>query len=339
MANLQAEIEGRERLIGLRPQTTTLAQSELIELVALRGEILGRVKDYQWCADKAEQLTLDAPTDGAAFVARSRARARFHRFTDALADLDEAQCLGADPGMLDADRASIFQALGRYGRALTLYKEALARRGDYSAFGALATLHADRGEVEPAEQLFDRARAQYRGVSPIPVALLEFQRGHMWLARGDLSRARMWLESATRRLPDYATAQGHLAEIEAALGDIEAAIARLLPLTTSSDDPDYAASLARILKEAGREQAALEWRDRAEARYEGLVARYPEAFADHAAEFWLAGGADSERALELARSNLELRQTARARELFTRAWTRAVDGPGRSHTRVSERSV
>ena len=43
-------------------------------------------------------------------------------------------------------------------------------------------------------------------------------------------------------------AQGHLGELEAELGDIETAIGRLYPLATASDDPDYAAQLARILK-------------------------------------------------------------------------------------------
>ena len=66
---------------------------------------------------------------------------------------------------------------------------------------------------------------------------------------------------------------------------------------------------------------------RAAARYDELVARHPEAFADHAAEFWLAAGADPHRALSLASRNLEVRQTPRAHELFCRA-TRAVDGLG-----------
>ena len=60
------------------------------------------------------------------------------------------------------------------------------------------------------------------------------------------------------------------------------------------------------------------------ARYDELVARHPEAFADHAAEFWLDTGTDPHRALSLARRNLEVHQTPRAHDLFSRA-TRAVD--------------
>jgi hypothetical protein len=58
---------------------------------------------------------------------------------------------------------------------------------------------------------------------------------------------------------------------------------------------------------------------RAEARYDELVARHPKAFAHHAAEFWLEAGDDPHRALRLARTNLDVRQSPRAYELFKRA--------------------
>ena len=97
------------------------------------------------------------------------------------------------------------------------------------------------------------------------------------------------------------------------------AIARLRPLALASDDPDYATQLARILGDAGHTEEAQTWRGRAEARYDELLARHPDAFADHAAEFWLTIGGDPDRALRLARQNLALRQTPRARALVRRS--------------------
>ncbi len=324
LVNLQAQIEGQER----RARTGLLTisdQAELIELVVLRGHVLGCIADYEWAEERAEQLTRDAPADGVAFLARARTRATFHRFTDTLTDLERAQRLGADPAVVGAERAAIFQAVGRYDEALTFFREAVERRADFASSGALATLHAERGETAAAERFFDESRERYRGVSPFPVALLDFRRGVMWLAQGDLRRARIWLGVAQCHLPAYAPAQGHLAEVEAALGETDSAVARLRPLTISSDDPDYAAQLARILSEVGRVDEAQGWRARAAARYDELAARHLEAFADHAAEFWLEAGADPHRALWLARKNLELRQTPRARELLSRAML-AADG-------------
>ena len=317
MINLQAQIDGLEQLLA-GGRAAIGVQAELIELVALRGQVLGRICDYEWAEERAEQLTRDAPADGMALVARARARSRFHRFADALADLDAAQRVGAAPSLVNAERAGVFQAIGRYEAALTIYREAAKGRADVTVLWALASLHAERGEIVAAEQLFDESRSRYRGVSPFPLALLDFQRGLMWLAQGDLHRALAWFEAAVRRVPAYAPAQGHLAEVEAALGEPEAAIARLLPLTASSDDPDYMASLTRILGDAGRAEEAAEWRDKTAACYDALMARHPEAFADHAAEFWLDAG-DGARARRLAQMNLEVRQTPRAHELLARA--------------------
>jgi tetratricopeptide (TPR) repeat protein len=189
--------------------------------------------------------------------------------------------------------------------------------------------------VATAEHLFDESRDHYHGVSPFPLAQLDFRRALMWHAQGDLPRARRWLGAAHRRLPDYAPAQGHLAEVEAALGETDSAIARLPPLSIPSDDPDYAAQLARVLSEVGRVEEAREWRARAAARYDELLARHPEAFADHAAEFWLQAGADPHRALSLATMNLEVRRTPRAHELLFRAAS-AVEG-ARPRSLISHR--
>ena len=324
LTNLQAQIDGQQRH-ALAGGLDVDGQATLIELVTLRGQILGCIADYEWAHARAEQLTHDRPADGDALLARARARATLHRFTEALGDLDEAQRLGADPAVVDADRAGLLQAVGRYDDARTLMREAVKRRADFASLAALASLCAENGDVGTAEQLFDQSRDRYRGVSPIPLAQLHFRRAKMWLSQGDLPRGRRWLSAAHRRLPAYAPVQGHLAEVEAALGETDSAIARLQPLTISSDDPDYPAQLARILTEVGRVDEARQWRARAATRYDELVARHPEAFADHAAEFWLDAGADPHRALSLARRNLEVRQTPRVHDLFSRA-TRAVDG-------------
>jgi len=45
------------------------------------------------------------------------------------------------------------------------------------------------------------------------------------MEHGELRRARAWCDAAVRRLPAYVPAQGHLAELDAALGDTAAAIA------------------------------------------------------------------------------------------------------------------
>jgi tetratricopeptide (TPR) repeat protein len=152
-----------------------------------------------------------------------------------------------------------------------------------------AVLEAEHGKVTEAERLFTEAR-RYRGVSPFPVASLDFGRGLMWLGQRDLHTARAWFDAAVQRVPAYAPALGHRAKVDAALGARDAAIDRLRPLAVSSDDPEYAASLASVLSDAGQPLEAEQWCMSAAARYDELVVPHPEAFVDHAAEFWLTVG-------------------------------------------------
>jgi tetratricopeptide (TPR) repeat protein len=314
VANLEARIHGQ-----VARALTIAERAELVELFALRGHVLGSIADAERAAAMADELVRQAPSDARSFVARARMSGGFHRLAPALADLDTAAALGGDRADLDAERGAIYQALGRYDEALAIRRLALDSHADFGALAALAGIYGERGEMDEAERWFSAATRRYRATSPFPPAMLELQRGKLWIEHGDLRRARACCDAAVRRLPAYVPAQGHLAELDAALGETSEAIARLRPLALASDDPDYATQLARILGDAGQTEEAQTWRRRAEARYDELLARHQDAFADHAAEFWLTIGGDPERALRLARHNLSLRQTPRARALVRRA--------------------
>ena len=318
LLNLQAQIEGLEPDVG-RAHASVERRVAFIELITLRGLILGHIADYQKAEETAEQLVLDASTDGSAFVARARTRGVFHRFTDALDDLDRAEQLSLDSETTNGERAAVLQAVGRYAEAIAIREEAAERRPSFANVAALVGLHAERGDFDEAERMYAESRRRYHGVSPFPLALLDFQLGLTLMNEGRLDDARPLFDAARCRVPAFAPAQGHLAEVEAEMGESESAVARLHSLTATSDDPDYAAQLARILGDVGRADEARHWCRLAAARYDELVASYPEAFADHAAEFWLAAGADPDKAFRLARINLEVRKTPRAYALLAQA--------------------
>lgn len=328
VGNLDAQIAGTERL-GRTRALSVKERASQAELLAQRGQILGRVSDYEAAEAIAESLVQEAPRDPIVWLTRAASRVTFHRFGDALADLDEAERAGASSGARDALRAGILQATGKEAEAMAIRGRLSEAHPDVLTLGAEATLRAARGELDEATRLFAAAIARYRDVSPFPVAWVEFQHGLVWMREEQYAKARELLSSAHRRLPQHVQARGHLAEVEAALGNVDAAVALLQPLAETSEDPDFAAQLARILIEAGRADAAAPWRTRAAARYDELMARHPEAYADHAAEFWLAAGNEPARALAYAERNLTLRPTVRAWELVLRA-ARATDDEDRA---------
>ena len=314
----QAQIESLERQEPLG-RLTSRGLSELVDHLILRAHLLGRIVDYERASALAEPFVREASADALAFLVRARTRACLHRFTEALADLDAADYLGHTGAELAAERAAVFQAVGRYDEALALRRAAVERHADFESLGGLAVLQGERGEIAEAVRLFDESRARFRGVSPFGLAQLEFQYGHLWHRERDLNRAREWYMAALQRLPVYVPAEGHLAEIDAAQGERQTAIASFRRLASASDDPEYPAQLSHLLSQVGQTDEAAAWRAKAEARYDELLARHPAAFADHAAAFWLAAGGNPQRAIPLARLNAENRPTPRAQRLLTRA--------------------
>jgi tetratricopeptide (TPR) repeat protein len=160
------------------------------------------------------------------------------------------------------------------------------------------------------------------------VAWLEFQEGLLWESAGNLERAGQSWAAAHARLPAYSAAATHLAEVEAAAGRTEKAIALLRPVLERSDDPEYVAQLAGLLRSSGKEPEAQQLLARAKAGFEHWAARHPLAFADHAARFWLGLGADPNKALALAEANLSARRTVEALELYSEA-VKAADAKPR----------
>jgi Flp pilus assembly protein TadD len=315
LGNLDAMMAAQEHLLsrGAGPRVA------LVELLQARAQILGTVRDYDRAETLAEEAVALAPRDAEARIARASVRASLHRFDEALADLSQAAAQGAD---IDAPRAAIFQARGDLQAALALRTSAVGRFAGTTAVGALAAAEAAAGDAAAAERDFDRAERAYRDVSPFPPAWIDFQRGLARERRADFAGAKAAYLAALARLPRHAAAAGHLAGIFAIEGNLSRAEELLLPLA-ALDDPEYEGQLAAVLSRRDAANAA-RLRTDAAARYEALLARHPEAFADHAARFYLPF--DPARALSLARVNLAVRQTWEAFDLALSAAVAARDG-------------
>ena len=128
------------------------------------------------------------------------------------------------------------------------------------------------------------------GVSPLPCGQLLFEWGVSAMRRGDLDRAEAIFVELDAILPAHVPGRGHRAEVALARGQLDVAAALITPLLETSDDPEYRAIHAEILAARGEREAALREAERAAAAYELLLARRPEAYADHAAAFFMGIG-------------------------------------------------
>lgn len=326
VANLSASIGGLKLRCSERASFEGLLA--LSTLLFLRGDLLGRIRDH----DRAEAVGVracgTAPGTAKALHLCARLAVRFHRFEEGKALLDQALAAGHPQQEIDSEKAALLQATGRYRDALALRERMAKDVPAIHTLGALASLLAEMGEWQAAEEGYTAALGADRGVSPIPCAQLLFEWAVSAMHRSELERADEIFAQLDAILPEHVPARGHRAEVALARGQLDAALALVSPLLEISDDPEYRGTYAEILAARGEHEAALSEAQRAAAGYEALLARRPEAYADHAAGFFMGVGGRPQLSLELARINWKLRDTPRSRRLFTkalgnaqRAWT------------------
>ena len=295
--------------------------AQRVSLLSTHAQYFGALDDYDAALATAERVAKAHPNVPEALTQRAGARGSLHQFAGALADLERAQALGFDRDSIDSARAGVLTALGRYDEALPLRERIKNKRATTATLAALAQLKGEMGDVAAAEAGFIAAQDAFEDVSPFTLAWLYFQAGLVEERAGRPSAARELYEAAHERLPQYAPAAGHLASAVALAGDDKRAQALLEPLVEASDDPEYRAQLGALLQKRGGNDAVRGRLLVAEAgkRYDELVRRHADAFADHAARFWLGAGDDAGKALALARRNLSARPTRDAYELALRA--------------------
>jgi tetratricopeptide (TPR) repeat protein len=309
--NLDGEIATRLSRDLSKPKEALAA----VQLLLARGQFVSRIADYEKADDIAQRVASTNPGSADALRARASVHGVFHRWDAARRDLDEAQKLGASADSLEGARGSIAMARGEYDEATKYIREDTPNASDLATAAVLAGLRQKHGD---AQRMFDKARATYGDVAPFPIAWMAFERARWLEARGKTEQAREWYEEALDVIPVYAHAAVHLA----ANDPPDKAIARLDPLTKTSDDPDVLAALADAHQRAKHDDDAKKWSAAARARYDELVKRHPEAFADHAARFFLKQG-EAKRSLELAQQNAKNRATEEALDLLLGAATAA----------------
>ena len=317
VANLSSLIESLERR---RVKGATFEDlAALSKLLFLRGDVLGRIADH----DRAERVANGAVAVSAdtavALHVRARLAERFHRFHEAHALLDQARAAGHPEQEIDVTRAALFQATGNYSEARVLRERLVGDDRGMHTLGALASLLAEMDQWAAAETCYSAALDADDHVSPLPCGQLLFEWGVNAMRRGDLERAEELFVELDAILPQHVPGRGHHAEIALARGQLDIAEALIAPLLELSDDPEYRAMYAEILAARGERKAAVNEAERAGATYERLLARRPEAYADHAAAFFMSIGNRPQLAVELASTNWKLRDTPRSRRLLAKA--------------------
>jgi tetratricopeptide (TPR) repeat protein len=149
------------------------------------------------------------------------------------------------------------------------------------------------------------------------LAWYRFQLGELYFNQGDLRRAARWYGEAEQALPGYYLASAGLGKVEAARGDLEAAIARYEALVGRLPQPGFVATLGDLYALNGDPSAAQRQYDTV-AFIQQLDAAQRVLYDRAVAVFFANHNIELDTALAYAESELAARQDIYAYD--TLAW-------------------
>jgi tetratricopeptide (TPR) repeat protein len=272
-----------------------------------RYRIVGRLDDAERALQQLDAAVAIATPEAEAHQLRAVVLGGFHRFDEAMRELDLAAAAGADETALQRTRTELQLARGDYADLQAEFAASTELSDDFHTQAHRADLRLQMGDVAGAEFRYRAAQGLYRDVNPVPLAWLHVQQGIAFLRLGRIEDARRFFAAAHARLPQYYLATEHLAECEALLGRFDEARRLYRDVIAQTGNPEFLAALASVEREAGRVAESERIAAEAEAGYAALTSRYPAAFGQHAAEFLIERG-EPAQADALARANLDVRR-------------------------------
>lgn len=321
LANLDFSIDRHQRSFEVNPSDDE-ALSAWMDALMTRVTFLGSYSDFDLIDDQTARGLSGQPDNPFRMLERARFLNRIHAF-DQASELLQQVLLRLETRKwpektlieLKAEVALQIKAINiARGVGVSADLEEAGNRSYETALLSGAFLAAD-GRRELATLAYYSALEHWDHVSPFAPAWIAFLVGEVWVGFDD-DRARKHYELALQFVPQFVKARVHLAELLHAEGQSVQAIS-LLNSVLASEDPEPAWRYAEFSVSIGMDGVAP--MERIEARWQALLEHYPLAFADHAAEFYLAGDTSSTSAIRWASLNFENRPTDEALALLLEA--------------------
>lgn len=258
----------------------------------------------------------------------ARAQLAQHRFAEAHASALQLVKLTPGKAATLLILGDACMELGDYPAAAEAYARAVTAQGAaLETESRLARLDLVHGRIDRARQRFEAALQQARELpapSPETVAWCEVQLGELAFKCGDWPTAEAHYRAALGALPEHWGALDHLAELQAARGENEAAIATYTGLIERVPRFELMQALGDLFLFLQRPDEARPWLDRAREGYEESIAAGEVQYLHHLAGFYCDSQPDPKKAVELARKDLEGRKTIQAHDAL--AWALYKDG-------------
>jgi tetratricopeptide (TPR) repeat protein len=244
-----------------------------------------------------------------------------HQFRDALTVADRAIAQRPEAPDGHALRGDACLELGELADAEAAFQRMHALRPGLLSHARLANLRFVRGDVPSAIEQYEAAlrAGQKSGAAPALVAWCLVKLGEVRFRTGDWEAAERAYAQAAQLEPDDVAVLDHVAELHAARGDYEKAIAAYEQVVARSPRPEFFQALGDVCAGARKADRATHWHDRALAGYLRATEAGNAGYFHHLADFYCEVRPDGAEAVKWATKDLALRRTTASLAALARA--------------------
>jgi tetratricopeptide (TPR) repeat protein len=224
--------------------------------------------------------------------------------------------------------------LGRYGDARRSLDRMVSLKPNLASYARISYFRELHGDLSGALAAM-RLAVSAGGGSPENVAYVETLLGNLEFQAGHPARAGAAYRTALARVPEYLPAQAGLATVQAATGDLDAAIARYGVVVRTSAVHEYHLLLLEAQLADGRTTAAR--REIAAIRENQAIERRNGVNTDAELAIFEADHGSPARAVALGRSAVEKAPSVSSADALS--WALSSAGRGRAALHWAERAL
>jgi tetratricopeptide (TPR) repeat protein len=175
-----------------------------------------------------------------------------HSFRDAIAAAEQARAIEPADAWNEGVIGDAHLELGDYDAAFTAFEAMMRKRPSAAAYGRASYARELQGDLDGALRLMQMALDATSAHDPESQAWHHAQLGDLHYQRGQLADAEREYRHAAFTFAEHPLAVAGLARVDAARGDLSAALAGYQRLQASAAMPEYAARIAEIEQALGR---------------------------------------------------------------------------------------
>jgi tetratricopeptide (TPR) repeat protein len=305
LACVKDDVAGLEMVLRCRPRDVE-ARVKLVYRLFHRASLTGNMGDFDTVEGELRQAIKECGPREDLCLLKANLDFRFHRLAEVKEDLKMAPLL-AGRAEARALLADIDFQEGRYEESRAGFEQLIEERRAWDGLARLAHWKSKMGDPAEADQLYEEAEADLTAKEMRSFAWLELQRGRLAITHGQYELAGAHYRRAEMAYPGHWHVDEHVAELRAAQGQFEEAVALLKTVIARAPKPELRQALGELYMYMGRQEQAQIWFDEALAGYMESVRAGGVHYYHHLADFWADAREKPVEAVKWARKDIALR--------------------------------